>query len=80
MKYLSPLLLLLVVPYLASAKKLKTSYVSFDLMNNWYCLSEGSEWIYKNKFNSQATEASIILTAKERGPSGNLAAYSEFAL
>jgi len=77
-KYSTLLLLLFAVPYVASAKKFKTSYVSFDLMNNWYCLSEGSEWICKNKLNSKSTEASIILTAKEKGPSDNLAVYEQY--
>ena len=58
------------------AKKFATSYVSFDLLNNWHCHPEGTEWICKNKLNrKKASEAMIILTAKQKGPSDNLAIY-----
>ncbi len=58
------------------AKKFATSYVSFDLLNNWHCHPEGTEWICKNKLNrKKASEAMIILTAKQKGPSDSLGLY-----
>ncbi len=58
------------------AKKFATSYVSFDLLNNWHCHPEGTEWICTNKLNrKKASEAMIILTAKQKGPPDSLAQY-----
>ncbi len=60
----------------AFAKKFVSSYVSFDLLNNWQCHPEGTDWICANKFNrKKASEAMIILTAKQKGPSDSLALY-----
>jgi len=57
-------------------KRFSTSYVSFELLNNWHCYPEGTEWICSNKMNrKKATEAVIILTAKEKGPADNLPQY-----
>ena len=50
-------------------------YVSFELPNNWNCKLEGTEWLCVSQLEKQAKEAIIILTAKEVGPSDNLAAY-----
>ncbi len=62
--------------FTSSAKKFATSYVSFDLLNNWQCHSEGTEWICTNKLNrKKASEAMIILTAKQKGPPDSLAKY-----
>ena len=60
----------------ALGKKFSTSYVNFDLLNNWHCYPEGTEWICSNKLNrKKASEAVIILTAKEKGPADNMAQY-----
>ena len=57
-------------------KRFSTSYVSFELLNNWHCYPEGTEWICSNKLNrKKASEAVIILTAKEKGPADNLSQY-----
>ena len=57
-------------------KRFATSYVSFELLNNWHCYPEGTEWICSNKLNrKKASEAVIILTAKEKGPADNLPQY-----
>ena len=59
-----------------TAKKFATDYVSFDLLNNWHCHPEGTEWICANKLNrKKASEAMIILTAKQKGPSDSIAQY-----
>ncbi len=66
----------LVFSFSVSAKKFATSYVSFDLLNNWHCHPEGTEWICTNKLNrKKASEAMIILTAKQKGPPDSLAQY-----
>ena len=62
----------------AGAKKFATSYVSFDLLNNWHCFSEGTEWICVNKMKTKSTEATIILTAKQKGPSDTLDQYMKY--
>ena len=63
----------------ASAKKFATDYVSFDLLNNWHCHSEGTEWICTSKLNKKkASEAMIILTAKQKGPPDSLAQYINY--
>lgn len=67
---------LLIFSVSSSAKKFATSYVSFDLLNNWHCHPEGTEWICTNKLNrKKASEAMIILTAKQKGPPDSLAQY-----
>ena len=61
---------------LSYGKRFSTTYVSFELLNNWHCYPEGTEWICSNKLNrSKASEAVIILTAKEKGPADNLPQY-----
>lgn len=67
-----------VTSFLAGAKKFATSYVSFDLLNNWHCFSEGTEWICVNKMKTKSTEATIILTAKQKGPSDTLDQYMKY--
>ena len=63
----------------ASAKKFATDYVSFDLLNNWHCHPEGTEWICTSKLNKKkASEAMIILTAKQKGPPDSLAQYINY--
>ena len=69
-------ILLIVFSISSSAKKFATDYVSFDLLNNWHCHPEGTEWICTNKLNrKKASEAMIILTAKQKGPSDSMAQY-----
>jgi len=71
--------ILLSLSPVAFAKKFQTEYVSFDLLNNWNCHAEGTEWICKNKLNNKKTsEALIMLTAKEKGPSDTLAEYMQY--
>ncbi len=68
--------LLIVFSISSLAKKFATDYVSFDLLNNWHCHPEGTEWICTNKLNrKKASEAMIILTAKQKGPSDSMAQY-----
>ena len=60
------------------AKKFATSYVSFDVLNNWHCYSEGTEWICADKSKKKALEATIILTAKQKGPMDSLSQYMSY--
>ena len=69
-------IIFVVFSFSSPAKKFSTSYVSFDLLNNWQCHPEGTEWICTNKLNrKKASEAMIILTAKQKGPPDSLAKY-----
>ncbi len=75
MKFLIPVLVFSFIS-VSYGKRFSTSYVSFDLLNNWHCYPEGTEWICSNKLNrKKVSEAVIILTAKEKGPADNLAQY-----
>ena len=75
MKWLFPIFFVVFSSF-AFAKKFSTSYVSFDLLNNWHCHPEGTEWICTSKLNrKKASEAMIILTAKQKGPADSLAQY-----
>ena len=75
MKFLIPVLVFSFMS-VSYGKRFSTSYVSFDLLNNWHCYPEGTEWICSNKLNrKKVSEAVIILTAKEKGPADNLAQY-----
>ncbi len=70
------LFILLVFPLTVLAKKFSTEYVNFDLLNNWHCYPEGTDWICTNKLNRRkASEAIIILTAKQKGPMDNFELY-----
>ena len=63
----------------APAKRFATSYVSFELLNNWHCHPEGTEWVCANKLSrKKASEALIILTAKQKGPSDSLVQYTKY--
>ena len=60
------------------AKKFSTSYVSFDVLDNWRCYPEGTEWICADKSKKKAIEATIILTAKQKGPMDSLSQYMTY--
>ncbi len=77
MKYLV-LLVFFGFSFSAFGKKFATSYVSFDLLNNWHCFPEGTEWICANKMKTKSKEATIILTAKQKGPSDRLDQYMKY--
>ena len=78
MRFLLPFFLI-IFSFLLPAKKFETSYVSFDLLNNWHCYPEGTEWICTSKLNrKKASEAMIILTAKQKGPMDSLAQYIKY--
>ena len=62
-------------PSMAAAKVFRNSYVSFELPQKWKCKIEGTEWLCSSTYKQQSREAVIILTAKESGPTDNLAAY-----
>ena len=56
-----------------------TSYLSFEIPDNWTCISENVNWICYNKLNKKlAREAVIILTAKEVGTQDNLPEYLRY--
>lgn len=68
----------LFTPGLAQAKIFKNSYVSFELPDRWDCNLEGTEWICQSSAKPDATQAIIVLTAKEVGPSDSLQLYQGY--
>lgn len=74
---LSALLISTALP--TQAKLFSNSYVSFELPDGWDCALEQTSWVCQHKTNAvKAKQAVIILTAKEVGPSDNLAAYKTY--
>ncbi len=70
------LYIVLFFSFFAFGKKFATDYVSFDLLNNWYCYPESHDWICVNKLQpKKASEAMIILVAKQKGPMDSLDQY-----
>ena len=57
------------------AKLFVNTYISFELPDKWTCELEGTEWVCGSPYKEKATQAIIILTAKESGPSDTLSAY-----
>lgn len=73
-------LMLAVLPIPSYATLFQNSYVSFELPPNWTCKLDGTEWVCVSKFEKQAKEAIIILTAKEVGPTDSLQAYQSYLM
>ena len=69
------ILLLLGLPLAAQAKRFSNTYISFELPNNWNCKLEGTEWVCGSQYRDKSTQAIIVLTAKESGPTDTLQAY-----
>lgn len=61
----------------SAAKLFQNSYVSFELPENWDCNLDATEWVCTPKIErGKKKNAVIILTAKEKGPTDSLAAYT----
>lgn len=61
----------------AEAKTFSNSYVSFDLPDRWQCYAEHTEWLCRIN-SGGASDAMIVLTAKESGPLDTLNNYFAF--
>lgn len=69
------ILLILSVPLVAQAKRFSNAYVSFELPSHWTCKREVSEWVCGSQYRDKSTQAIIVLTAKESGPTDTPQAY-----
>jgi hypothetical protein len=65
----------LLMPQTSEAKLFRNSYVSFELPPSWKCQTSNTEWVCHSQFQKGAKSASIIFTAKEKGPSDTFSAY-----
>ena len=59
----------------AQAKLFKNAYISFDMIDNWDCKLDQSEWVCRSLDPKEAREAVIVLTAKEKGPTDSFEIY-----
>lgn len=69
---------MLLFSFAGQAKTFSNSYVSFELPERWQCYPEHTEWICRINSAVAATDALIVLTAKESGPQDSLNAYFTF--
>ena len=58
-----------------SARTFKNAYISFEMLDNWKCNLEQTEWVCRAEDPQEAKEAVIILTAKEKGPTDTFPLY-----
>ncbi len=63
------------IPATGSARTFKNAYISFEMLDNWKCTLEQTEWVCRAEDPQEAKEAVIILTAKEKGPTDNFPLY-----
>ncbi len=59
----------------AYAKLFKNAYISFDMIDNWDCKLDQSEWVCRSLDPKESREAVIVLTAKEKGPTDSFDIY-----
>ncbi len=69
------ILLTFLLPREGEAKVFRNAYISFELPDTWNCKLEQTEWVCRSLQEGASREAIIILTAKEVGPTDNIAAY-----
>lgn len=69
-------LLPLVVLNTAQARTFKNAYISFEMQDNWKCTLEQTEWVCKAEDPQEAKEATIIVTAKEKGEQDSFPNYA----
>jgi len=81
-KYISLYLLVgsaLFLSPISEGKIFNTSYVSFEIPENWQCKSFGTDWVCHSTLSPQEKEAMIIVTAKMANESlDNLEIYTNF--
>lgn len=73
--------LLLIIIFLftaiGQARTFKNAYISFEMLDNWKCKLEQTEWVCRAEDPQESKEAVIILTAKEKGPTDNFPIYMD---
>lgn len=73
-------LVAILVSFNSNAKVFRNAYISFEMPDTWKCVLEQTEWVCRSdpeKFQKEAKEAIIILTAKEVGPTDSLLQYEQ---
>ncbi len=71
---------LILFSFSANAKVFRNAYISFEMPDTWKCILEQTEWVCRSdpdKFQKEAKEAIIILTAKEVGPTDSIPQYEQ---
>ena len=58
-----------------SAAMFENAYISFEMQDNWKCKLEQTEWVCRASDPTEAKEAVIVLTAKEKGPTDSFSIY-----
>ncbi len=71
----SVLFLIFFFPTLGFSRTFKNAYISFEMLDNWKCNLEQTEWVCRAEDPQEAKEAVIILTAKEKGPTDTFPLY-----
>lgn len=61
----------------AHARTFKNAYISFEILDDWKCKLEQTEWVCRAEDPQTSREAVIILTAKEKGPTDNFSIYQD---
>ncbi|OFZ29006.1 MAG: hypothetical protein A2622_12990 [Bdellovibrionales bacterium RIFCSPHIGHO2_01_FULL_40_29] len=69
------LLFIFTIPTLSWGRTFKNAYISFEMLDNWKCQLEQTEWVCRAEGPQESKEAVIILTAKEKGPTDTFALY-----
>lgn len=72
---LSCLAFIFLLPTPSAARTFKNAYISFEMLDNWKCSLEQTEWVCRAEDPQEAKEAVIILTAKEKGPTDSFPLY-----
>ena len=70
--------LFLSLSFASEGKIFNTSYVSFEIPENWQCKSFGTDWVCHSTLSEKEKEAMIILTAKISGSLDNFDTYLNF--
>ncbi|MFZ3229747.1 MAG: hypothetical protein WA160_06055 [Pseudobdellovibrio sp.] len=63
------------IPSVSFSRTFKNAYISFEMLDNWKCNLEQTEWVCRAEDPQEAKEAVIILTAKEKGPTDSFPLY-----
>jgi hypothetical protein len=78
MKWLVPMLLgWLGCAHPAHAELFENAYLSFRLPDGWACRREVTEWVCYPSTPGKKKPATVIMTAKYKGPGDTLSAYIE---
>ncbi len=67
--------ILLLIASTGFSRTFKNAYISFEMLDNWKCNLEQTEWVCRAEDPQEAKEAVIILTAKEKGPTDTFPLY-----